>query len=100
MINKILSVSKEVQNGRNLRTVMNALIEETEEVDEEVDIALEMLDGPHGEDGVFGEAIDVMLCAIDLMYVDNPNITPEAIEAYAMKKLKKWKDQEAINGTR
>jgi hypothetical protein len=45
-----------------------------------------------GDDGTFGEAIDVILCALDVIFLDNPNVTKEDITAYAVKKLNKWKE--------
>lgn len=43
------------------------------------------------EDGVFGESIDVIVCAFDLIFKDRPDASNEEIMAYAIKKLEKWK---------
>ena len=77
----------EVTYPRTTARIFTHLLDEVDELDVEIDGDPEQ----KGEDGVFGESIDVILCAFDLIFRDNPDITNEEIEAYVLKKLQKWK---------
>lgn len=44
----------------------------------------------YGEDGVVGEAVDVMLCMIDIIYTYDPHITEDQILSVVEEKLDKW----------
>lgn len=79
--------SVEIQNGRTLEDIVRHTRSEVDELEEEVSL---IGSEEAGDDGVVGEAIDVMLCAIDAIFVADPNITEEAIIAYARKKCEKW----------
>lgn len=52
-----------------------------------------------GPDGVFGEAIDLILEAMDIIRSERPNLTPEELEqeitAYGEQKCRKWKRKAA-----
>lgn len=78
----------EVKNDRDRYYIFDHLLDEVDELDDELRLLNEGLPGP---DGVFGESVDVILCAFDLIFRDNPDITNEEIEAYVLKKLQKWK---------
>lgn len=79
---------EEVKNDRSRDYIFTHLLDEVDELDVELELLHEGLPGP---DGVFGESIDVILCAFDLIFKDNPDITNKEIEAYVLKKLQKWK---------
>lgn len=84
MYNLVKKFSERIRNGRTNRDVINYLYGEYVELHEEV-----FAETP-GEDGVMGEAVDVILIALDMIYLDNPSITQEEIEAYMLKKCEKW----------
>ena len=43
-----------------------------------------------GEDGVIGEAIDVIVTLLDVIQLEKPDITSEEIEDILNKKIDKW----------
>lgn len=44
-----------------------------------------------GEDGVVGEAIDVIACCLDIIHRVDPNLTEEDIKGIMLRKCDKWK---------
>ncbi len=44
-----------------------------------------------GEDGIVGEALDVIICAVDLIYQEAPYLEEEDLIAGLLQKLYKWK---------
>lgn len=81
-----------IKNTRTLRSVQEHMQGEMEELDQE--IAQVEKGEDEGEDGVVGEAIDVMLCALDLIYQHAPHITEAQINRIARKKCEKWQTKE------
>lgn len=75
---------------RNINSVMNAATSELGELAEEVNIASGVSYKEPGPDGVEGEAIDLILAAVDLLYVNNRKITEEDMVRIATPKLQKW----------
>lgn len=88
IVETILESCRDIKNGRTLRTVMDHLDSEVDELRDEVSYTL--VDDPNGPDGILGESVDVMLCAVDMIYIDNPNVTKEQIMEVVIKKLAKW----------
>lgn len=84
--------AEKIKNTRTLRTVHDHLLGETKELDEEVSQVMKGED--EGEDGVVGEAIDVILCALDMIYQHAPHITEAQINSIARKKCEKWQSKE------
>lgn len=69
LVDAVLEVSEEVSNGRTQETVLMHLLTEFGELAQEVIIAQgRSYKGP-GRDGVVGEAVDLVLCVVDLAYV-------------------------------
>lgn len=88
IIGAILNVCARINNGRTLTTIMNHAEGEMVELKEELSKFLS--DQPEGKDGVVGEAIDVMLCMVDLIYTRNPTISKEHVYSLVCDKLEKW----------
>lgn len=92
LVNDVFAVSQEVEDGRTPLTILGHATSELGELADEVLIA-----GGHsykcaGDDGVVGEALDLMLCALDLIYVHTDGrITEEQLREIAARKLLKWK---------
>lgn len=87
LVNTVFGYSDGIQNSRTEASVTNKIIEELFELKDEVfnsDVY------GHGEDGVVGEAIDIIICALDLIKLNNPNITEEQLIEIATKKCDKW----------
>lgn len=87
--------SEDIENGRTLEDVIRHLKSEVAELDEEVA-------GAQGADGIVGECIDVILCALDAIFVHDSSVSDEQIEDIVMKKLGKWKRRYAnsVDGDR
>ena len=84
-----------IDNGRTVEDIVRHMKSEVDELDEE-------LSGANGPDGVVGECIDIILCALDAIFVNDPGITTETVENLALKKLEKWKRRYAnsVDGDR
>ena len=99
LISKTFAVSDSVLNGRTVDDVVLHMTTELGELSTEILIANGKSYKDPGEDGIVGEAIDVILCALDVIRLDTPDITVDEIMSIADKKLKKWveKEQEIRN---
>jgi NTP pyrophosphatase (non-canonical NTP hydrolase) len=70
--------------------IMLSLTEEVGELAQEVKIAQGLRTGPHGKDGVVGEAIDVILCALDVIHTEVGHLDEQILIDVAEPKLLKW----------
>lgn len=81
-----------IKDGRTLRSVSESIHEEAGEIVEEIDL-LEA-GAPAGKDGVFGEAVDVIAGALDMIRLVRPDATIADLEAevaeYLNRKCHKW----------
>lgn len=84
LITLVRTYSDKVKNDRTAEDILEYLHDEVSELDGEV------IGYDKGEDGIPGEAIDVILCALDLIYKAAPEWTDADILAYAEKKCQKW----------
>ena len=84
MINLVKQYSEEIDSSRTEKTVFKYMLLEVEELREEI------YGTEEGEDGVIGEAIDVIACLLDIIIQHNPSITQEEIDVILEKKLQKW----------
>lgn len=80
--------SEEIKNGRSRKDVLNHLRGEVDELRDEV--KRKKRGKKPGKDGIRGEAIDIALCALDLIFVDDPQTSDEAIMTVAVEKCEKW----------
>lgn len=90
LIAEILKVSSTFKNNRTKQSIISHLKGEVDELDIEVKISNGESQQPHGDDEIIGEAIDCILCLVDLIYIDNPDITEQQLVEIANKKLAKW----------
>ncbi|AGN30084.1 hypothetical protein VPFG_00082 [Vibrio phage nt-1] len=95
MINEVLEVSKRVDNGRCVRDVLASAVEEQGELATEVRIKYGTSYKTADVDGIIGEAVDGILCLLDLIYVDNPDVTEAEIMQVVRTKLAKWERKES-----
>lgn len=80
--------SEQVKNDRTRTSIYNALVSESEELRDEI---VKVAEGkPEGDDGIIGESIDVILCALDLIFQHRPDITDAEIDRIAFNKCEKW----------
>lgn len=85
----ILQVSK-LHCTMNKSKIMLSITEEAGELATEVAIESGFKDREPGKDGVIGEAVDVIVSAVDMIYAANPNITVEEIGVLVKAKCAKW----------
>lgn len=78
----------DIKNGRTLQDILNHLLGEAKETQEEID-KIEAGE-PEGEDGVIGEAIDMIQCGLDIIFTARPDITKAELEAIMETKCQKW----------
>jgi uncharacterized protein YunC (DUF1805 family) len=69
LVDAVLKVSGKVSNGRTVETVLMHLVTEVGELAQEVVVAEGRSYKAPGRDGVVGEAVDVILCAVDLAWM-------------------------------
>jgi NTP pyrophosphatase (non-canonical NTP hydrolase) len=90
IIQKTFESSDKIKNGRTLIRTLAHTMAEVGELAEEIVIANGFSYKQPGEDGIVGEAIDVILCALDIIHKHDPLVTEEDLEKIAIRKLAKW----------
>ena len=92
MIKEILNTCKKIKDSRTIVKPILKLQEEVGELSTEVNILLgNVSKEKSGVDGITGEACDVIISAIDVIYQSNNNIAVKEIEQIINIKLEKWK---------
>lgn len=90
ILNNVSKVSK-ASKPRHVMDVMLKLNEEVGELATEIGIKTGYIQNKQpGKDGVTGEAIDAILCLMDIIILDNPQLTSTDFEMILNKKLAKW----------
>ncbi len=89
MIQETFEVSEHIK-PRTIKDVLVHLMEEVGELSTEIAIDSGTSSKEVGKDGIVGEAVDVILCALDIMWVHNQMISEEEIMAIVKLKLEKW----------
>lgn len=91
----VATYSDQIDDGRTLSEVFNHMGTEMSELRDE--IAATFGTRAPGPDGIFGEAIDIIACALDLIRLERPDATPEELDAevnaYMHRKCQKWVDK-------
>lgn len=75
---------------RTLYSVLASVTAELGELAEEVAIKSGDSYKKEGPDGVIGEAIDVIIAALDIITISNPELTEDEIARMAQLKCEKW----------
>lgn len=92
MIQEVFNVSRAVK-PRSKYEVLATLMEEVGELSTEVAID-EGYSLKKSEEGILGEGADVIICVLDLIWLDSENVTDDKIEEMLMETLKlklaKW----------
>ena len=106
-ISSIVEVSKKIQDGRDIDKILMHAMTEMGELTEEVLIAKGLSYKDPGKDGVVGEAVDLLICVVDLLHLSlkqlGVNLDVDAfddfINAVVKNKLNKWEEKsELIQG--
>jgi hypothetical protein len=84
--------AEQIKNGRTVTTVLDAIKSEVVELEEEVGFVGG--DAEPGPDGIFGESVDIIAGAIDMIWLVRPNVSATELEievaTYLDKKCAKW----------
>jgi hypothetical protein len=92
LVSVVMEFADRIKNGRDNVSILEAIEDEMVELREEVYLDVNGL--VPGSDGIFGESIDVIVSALDLIRQVRPNISVEELEreidAYARVKCRKW----------
>lgn len=75
---------------RTLYSVLSSVTSEVGELAEEVAIKNGDSYKKEGADGVVGEAVDVIIAALDLIWIADPTLTERCIGKIAEAKCAKW----------
>ena len=79
IVDLTFEASDEIRDGRTLADVYVALLEEYGELIQDMAAVNGFSKKDTGADGIAGEAIDVALCALDLLRLDNPLLSAEEL---------------------
>lgn len=91
LVTTIFDAGDSIKNGRTPSTALIHLFTEVGELAQEVQIDSGDSYKDPGADGVVGEALDVILCAIDIIRQTQPDCTEAELIEIAEFKLAKWK---------
>ena len=95
LVSEIINTSIQVQNTRGIQDILIHAMTELGELAQEVQIAEGNSYKQAGPDGVVGEALDVIACMVDMIYVHYGILTNEEYLISIMKlKLEKWKQKD------
>jgi hypothetical protein len=92
--------SQTINNGRSLHDIARHTESELVELYEEIEKKAHNL--TPGKDGIVGEAIDIIACALDAIVIEQPDITYEEICATIRTKCEKWarRYKDSVDGDR
>lgn len=93
LINSIIYTADSIRNGRTPHSVLAYTMEELGELATEVNIITGHSNKQTGPDGVVGEAVDAIICLVDLIYQVNPAIREDDLYEICKEKLLKWKSK-------
>lgn len=91
MIKTTFTASRLAKDGRTPKEVLMVLMEEVGELATEISIETGFKKNREpSEDGVVGEAVDVILAALDIIAIHRPDITEKELKSLALSKCNKW----------
>lgn len=92
MLKEVFEVSK-IAPKRTKIEVLSKMMEEVGELAKEIGIDSGYQNRPKGSDGIKGEIADVINTALDILWLEDPNITEEEFNSIFKVKLIKWKSK-------
>lgn len=87
LVETVRDYSLRIKNGRTITSAYDHMLGETVELKDEID------NGNSGADGIVGESIDIIACALDIIFQHDPNITNEKLVEIMDRKCKKWEEK-------
>lgn len=97
MIKTVFETSAKIKDDRGCYDVLASLMSEVGELSTEIAIYEGHINRPVGKDGIIGEAIDVIACALDIIYLMDNNITKKEINEILRQKCEKWYNTKTSN---
>lgn len=95
LVSEIIKNSIQVENQRDIQDILTHAMTELGELAQEVQIASGKSYKHEGADGIVGEALDVIACMVDMIYVHYGVLANEEYMISLMKpKLEKWKQKD------
>ena len=95
MLNKVRAVGYTIKNDRTVPSIFNATVEEIGELAKEIRVKYQPDCYKKGdEDGIAGEAVDVLITIFDILAKEG--YTQTYIEGLMDKKLAKWKEKAGV----
>lgn len=92
LVNQIFETSAIIDDDRSSLYILAHAMEELGELSQEVIVAQGTSYKHPGKDGIIGEAVDAIICILDLVKRTHPKITEGDLQAVATAKLQKWVD--------
>ena len=93
MIQTAFDASDKIKDKRTQLNILSHLMQEVGELATEISIDANFLKRPAGPDGILGEAIDVIACALDIIKKAHPNIEPLYLKEIMAIKCGKWMEK-------
>jgi len=90
MVEMVRRFSERIDDGRTISDVLEHAMEELGELATENKIARGKSYKKPGKDGIVGEALDLINCALDIIYLAEPDLTPDDLIDMQYKKCVKW----------
>lgn len=90
LVNTIFQASDRIKNNRSPQDILNHLVSEIGELSTEISIEYGNSYKTPSVDGIVGEAIDAILCLVDIIHKHAPELTEDDLAKYAQKKTMKW----------
>lgn len=92
VVKQVLEASASIENNRTFQDILIHLMTEVGELAQEIEIEEGKSYKQPGKDGIVGEAIDVINCALDIIYQYDNMITEDELIRLNLIKLNKWKE--------
>lgn len=93
MLEIVRHYSRQIVNGRTMTSAFKHLVGELRE------LRTEIRNVNTGVDGIKGEVMDVVNCALDILFQAHPEITLDEIDALMEAKCRKWMLKYSDDGT-
>lgn len=88
IVDIVKNAGTKANNHRTIQSIFQHMYGELTELSEEI-TKIEN-NQPEGADGIVGESIDIIACALDMIFVQCPDITEDQINEIMKKKCDKW----------
>lgn len=89
LIELVRGYSCTIRNDRSPGNVFDHLRSEVLELWDEIENVEQ--GRPEGEDGIVGEAMDVINCALDIIYLHRPDLNVRELTEIMTEKCEKWR---------